>query len=161
MLEAYPGITCADWAKHVEVKPGDLVYFEPRATDMERYLGPLNGQHLFSVRVDEILCSVKKSPVFLNHERYIRSTIFPQGKWIFVKLDFESWEDITLPSGVIVKVAPEALPLQGTVIAAQNKSLEKKVILFERDSDAPITIGEQELTCMREEEILVTLRKAL
>lgn len=157
-FEKYDVITCEDYAKHVNVKNGDLIYFDPKATDMERYLGPFNGQHMFSVRVDEILCVVKKSPVFVNHERYVRSTILPQGRWVFVELNFESWEDITLPSGIVMKVAPEAIPLQGRVIAAQNKALERKNVLFERDADAPVTIDGKDLTCMRYDDILATLK---
>lgn len=141
----------------IDVKVGDKIYFDHKATDVERYMGKHEGGHLFSIQANEILCKVKKSPVFLNHERYVHE-IFPQGGWVFVQINFESWTDITTPSGVIMKVAPEAVPLQGRVVAAQKKELEGKNVLFERDADAPITIDQRELTCMPESDILATLK---
>jgi co-chaperonin GroES (HSP10) len=157
-FEQYDVITCADIAKQTDIKEGDLVYFSHQCTDVERYMGALGDKHLFSMQVNEILCVVKKSPVFINHERYVRKTIFPQGGWVFVRINMESWEDITTPNGIIMKVAPQALPLQGKVVAAQRKDLEGKNILFEQNADAPITIEGDELTCMRQDDILATLR---
>lgn len=157
-FEAYETTKFSDLAGLLDVKVGDRVYFDHKATDVERYMGRHGSGHLFSVGAHEILCRTKKSPVFRNHERYVRTEIFPQGGWVFVQINFETWADITTPSGVIMKVAPEALPLQGRVIAAQKKELEGKNVLFERDADAPITIDTMELTCMQQSDILATLK---
>ncbi len=157
-FEAYETVTMKDISKLVDVKQGDSVYFEPRATDVERYLGPYKEGHLFSVRVDEILCKTKKSPIFLSHQHHVQEKIFPQGGWVFVQIDMEDWADITTPSGIIMKVAPEALPLRGKCVAAQNSKLEKRTVLFERDADAPIDIDGRSLTCMRESDILATIK---
>lgn len=157
-FEQYETTKFSDLAPLMDAKVGDRVYFEHNSTDVERYMGTYEDGHLFSIRVDEILCVVKKSPIFLNHERFVKSTIYPQGGWVFVRINFESWEDITMPSGIIMKKAPEALPLQGKVVAAQKKDLIDKNILFEREADAPITIDGDELTCMQGSDILATLK---
>jgi len=157
-FEQYECTRFSDLKGLVDAKVGDLIYFDHKSTDLERYMGRYGDQHMFSVRVDEILCVVKKGPIFVNHEHYVKSDIFPQGHWVFVKVNMESWADITLPSGIIMKVAPEALPLQGKVIAARKKERVGKNVLFERDADAPITIDGNELTCMVESDILATLK---
>jgi co-chaperonin GroES (HSP10) len=157
-FERYECITRQDIAKLVDVQVGDTIYFEPRATDVERYLGPYKEGHMFSIRVDEILCKTKRSPIFISHQHHVQEKIYPQGGWVFVQISMEDWKDITTPSGIIMKVAPEALPLRGKCIAAQNKKLEKMEVLFEIEADAPIEIDGRSLTCMREDDILATLK---
>lgn len=158
-FERYETIKMSDIGKMVDAKVGDLVYFDHKSTDVERYMGPFKEGHLFSIQVNEIMCVVKESAIFAGYNKYKERRIFPQGGWVFVKLNMESWEDITLPgTDIVIKCAPEALPLQGKVVAAQNKKLEGKNVLFERDADAPITIGEQELTVMPESDILATIK---
>lgn len=157
-FERYESTKFSSFNGIVDIKQNDLVYFDHQATDMDRYMGKYGDQHMFSIRVDEILAVFKKGPVFINHEHYVKSHIYPQGHWVFVEINMESWADITLPSGIIMKVAPQALPLQGKVIAARRKELIGKNILFERDADAPITIDDKDLTCMPESDILATLK---
>lgn len=160
--EGYDTVKISDRAKRVNVSVGDKIYFEHTSTDMERYMGPYthNGLkgHMFAIQVNEILCSVKKSPIFLNHQHYVKEKITPQGGWVFVELDMESWESITTPNGVIIKMAPEALPLQGNVLHAQNAGLVGKTVLFTRDADAPVTVDGVEMTSMQEDEILAIIK---
>lgn len=161
-MEEYETVKMSDYGKKMNVQVGDKVYFEHTSTDMERYMGAYthNGLkgHMFSIQVNEILCVAKKSPVFINHEHYVREKIYPQGGWIFVELNMESWQSITTPNGVIVKMAPEALPLQGKVLHAQNSKLVGKDVIFNQDADAPVTIDGVEMTSMQEGEILATIK---
>lgn len=162
-FEEYETVKMSDIGKRVDAKQGDKVYFEPRATDMERYMGAYNHNglegHLFSVQVNEILCVAKKSPILINHEHYVKEKIYPQGGWVFVEISMEDWKDITTPAGVIIKVAPEALPLQGKILAAQREDLKPGLnVLFERDADAPITVDGVEMTCMQESDILAIIK---
>ncbi len=163
-FERYETVKMIDIAARVDVKVGDLIYFEHTATDVERYMGAYEHKgvkgHLFSIQVNEILCMAKKSAVFINHEHYAKEKIYPQGGWVFVKLNMESWEDITLPgTKIVVKVAPEALPLQGKIIAAQRADLKPGLdILFEREADAPITVDGEDMTCMHEDDVLAIIK---
>lgn len=157
-FEQYETIKMRDMAKLVDVQRGDKVYFDHKSTDMERYMGRYKQGHLFSVQVNEIICSVKEKPVFEGYSKYKKNKIIPQGGWTLVKVLMEDWKDITTPSGVIIKVAPEALPLQGKVMYSQKKELEGQLVLFERDADAPIVVEGQELTSMRMDDILATIK---
>lgn len=182
-IERYDVITRRDLAKKVNVKVGDRVYFMEHATDEERHLGSHKGKEHFAVAVDEIQLVVKKKHIFVNHQAKLDHDIFAQGRWVLVKPDMESWEDITLPSGIIAKVAPgakwelvpndentnlaptwqmttEGKPLQGFVRATNRKDLKVgDKIIFQRDADAPITVEGEELTIMHEDDILAKIRK--
>lgn len=159
-FEKYEFVSVYDVAKNNTVKVGDKVYFTVNATDLERYLGPYKDGHLFSMRADEILCTIKLSPIFQNHEHYTQKTIIPQNDWVFAQLDMEDWKDITKEIAgktVYLKVAPEALPLRGKVIAGPD-GLKDKHIFFEREADAPINVEGMDLTCMRKIDVLATLK---
>lgn len=157
-FESIESIKFKDIKRLLSVKVGDTVYFEHFSTDVERYMGPYDGGHLFSVQANEILCVLGERKIFESHSKYKRKEIHPQGGWVFVRINMETWEDITLPSGIIMKVAPEALPLQGRIVASQRADQIGKDVLFERDADAPITVDSKELTCMRQSDILAILR---
>jgi co-chaperonin GroES (HSP10) len=152
-------ITKKDYAKKVDVKVGDLIYFRDVATDVERYMGKYNGKHLFSISVDEIHCKIEESPVFAGYNKFKQKRIIAQGGWVLVEINMETWQDITTPSGVIIKVAPEALPLQGKIVAAQREDLVVgSNILFHQDADAPITVEGRKLTVMQEYDILAFIK---
>ncbi len=158
-FDRYDTVTMSDYAKRVNVQVGDKVYFDHKSTDVERYMGRYKDGHIFSIAVNEIVCGVRQEKIFKGYSGYKSSVIYPQGTWVFVKLNMETWEDITLPgTNIVVKCAPEALPLQGRVVAAQKKELEGKNILFERDADAPITVEGKEMTCMEERDILAVIK---
>jgi co-chaperonin GroES (HSP10) len=159
-FENYGIVSVRDVAKRNTVKIGDKVYFEHTCTDMEYYLGKHGDGHLFAMRADKILCVVKLRPIFLNHEHHAQKQIIPQGDWVFVELSMEGWDDITVEIAgkpVLMKVSPEALPLQGKVVAGP-KDLEGKTVVFEREADAPIEIEGANLTCMRLSDILATIK---
>jgi co-chaperonin GroES (HSP10) len=159
-FEKYDFVSIRDVAKNNTVQVGDRAYFLPTATDVERYLGPYAGGHLFSVRADEIICTTKKSPIFVNHEHYVQTKITPQNDWVFAEIDMEDWEEITMKVGGVdmqVKVSPEAKPLRGKCVAGPTELVDKK-ILFEREADAPVTIDGRNLTCMRLGDVLATLK---
>lgn len=155
-FEQYETMTCADVAKNVDVKIGDKVYFDHKSTDVERYMGPYKEGHIFSVRVDEIICSVKESPIFEGYNKFKQKRIIPQGLWVLVELNMETWETITV-NGIIVKQAPEAIPLQGKIVAGRDMNVGQN-ILFEREADAPITVEGRELTCMWADDVLAELK---
>lgn len=156
-FDKYEVIGKDKFARGNDINKGDVVYFDHTCTDVEHYLGAYKQGHLFAMSVENIMCVQREIQVFKGH-KLKQKRIFPQSKWVFVRLDMEDWKDVVNELGLQVKMAPENKPLQGTVVAAQNKELEGKTVLFERDADAPITVDNRELTVMRESDILATLK---
>lgn len=161
-FERYDTVTCADIAKLVDAKKGDKVYFSENATEEDRFMGPYKGGLLFAVRVDEIQAVVREMKIFTGMKRQKR--IFMQGGWVLVRLDMESWEEISvrIPGQAIplvVKAAPEAKPLRGWVVEVAKRPDLKAGdhIVFERDADAPCMVEGKELVIMKDEDILAKI----
>lgn len=159
MFNHYESITCADIGKMVDIKAGERVYFTENATERERFMGRHNDGFMYAVRVDEIQAAVRESPIFEGYSSFKKKRIIMQGGWVLVKVNMETWQDITTPSGVIMKVAPEAIPLQGTIVEVSHRPDLKPgdKILFECEADAPCTVEGQEYVIMRDEDVLVKL----
>lgn len=167
-FENYDVVTCADISKLVDAQPGDKVYFSENATEEERKMGPYQGGQMYAVRVDEIQAVVRKKAVFEGYNAYQKPKIIMQGGWVLVKLDMETWEEITIPipgqeQGLIIKSTPEAKPLRGWVEAVNHRQDLKRGdhIIFERDADAPCTIEGQDYTLMKDEDILATIQSKI
>lgn len=102
-FEAYEVITMADIAKKVDIQRFDKVYFDPKVTEPENFLGMHKERELYKVRVDQILCVIRNSE------------IITQGGWCLVEPNMETWDDIKTKSGIIKKPNPEAKYLEGTM----------------------------------------------
>lgn len=161
-FERYDVITCQDVSRLVDAKKGDKVYFTENATEEDRFMGPYKGGMLFAVRVDEIQAVVRETKIFTGYKKQDR--IFMQGGWVLVKIDMETWEEISIPVPgqaipLVVKKAPEAKQLRGWVeeVAPRPDLKRGDHIVFERDADAPCVVEGRDLTIMRDEDILAKI----
>lgn len=164
-FEKYDEITCRDVARGVDVKKGDKVYFSENATEEDRFMGPYKGGLMYSVRVDEIQAVVREGNVFQGYSGLKQKKILMQGGWVLVRLDMESWEEISIPIPgqavpLVVKSAPEAKPLRGWVeeVAPRPDLKRGDHIVFERDADAPCMVEGKELVIMKDEDILAKIK---
>jgi co-chaperonin GroES (HSP10) len=167
-FEAYDVVTCADIAKLVDAQAGERVYFSENATEEDRKMGPYQGGMMYAVRVDEIQAVVRKKAVFEGYNALQKERVVMQGGWVLVKLDMETWEEITIPvpgheQGIIIKSAPEAKPLRGWVEEVNHRKDLKRGdhIIFERDADAPCTVEGHDYTIMKDEDILATIQSKI
>jgi co-chaperonin GroES (HSP10) len=158
-FEKYEEITCKQIAELVDVEIGEKIYFDEKATEAERYMGTFEGKSLYSVRVDEIICSVR--------EKLKKTKVIAQGQWVLLKPKMEDWEDILIPipgkpkeEWLQAKVSPDTVWLTGTVHAVnrRNDLQTGDTVIFMRDADAPITVEGEELTCMYNDEVLAKIR---
>lgn len=94
-------ITRATIAEKTDIRVGDKVYFDPRATEDENLVGRHNKHELFKIAPEEIVCTVRDGEILM------------QGEWCLVEPNMESWEEITTKAGIIMKPRPEAKFLQG------------------------------------------------
>lgn len=161
-FERYEVITCQDVARTVDAKKGDKVYFTENATEADRFMGKYQGGLMYAVRVDEIQAVVREMHIFTGMKRQKR--IFMQGGWVLVRLDMETWEEISVPVPgqvvpLVVKAAPEAKPLRGWVVEVAKRPDLKPGdhIVFERDADAPCMVEGKELVIMKDEDILAKI----
>jgi co-chaperonin GroES (HSP10) len=164
-FEKYDVITCADLGKKMDVEVGDKIYFNESCTEDERFMGKYQGKLMYSIRVDEIQAIVRTSPVFEGYSKFKRSKVIMQGGWVIVKIDMETWEEISVPIPgqavpLIVKSAPEAKPLRGWIKEIDNRPDLKRGdhIIFERDADAPCMFEGEELVIMKDEDILAKIQ---
>ena len=187
--EGDPQIKLSDIAKRVDVVKGERVYFREESTDPERFMGMYEGKRMYSVRVDEIICSIRTITPFQGYNGYKQQRIVMQGNWALLQPNMETWEDITIPlpgkpkeEWLVTKVAPgakwsvevdedsgkqnwkmttEGLPLEGTIKSIRHRDDIKDgdQVLFMRDADAPITVEGKEYTCMYHDEILVKIKR--
>ncbi len=155
-FEMYKPITCKDVSKKVNVVEGEKIYFDEKATETDRYMGMYEGKLLYSIRVDEIICCIRKTPT--NKHK-----IFMQGGWLLLEPDMENWEEITIPiegknkdQWLQAKIAPEGRWLRGIVRATNGRDDLKggDKVVFVRDADAPITVEGKEYTVMMHDEVL-------
>lgn len=148
-FEGYEMITLADYAKRVNVKQGDKVYFMETVTESENFLGHYGDKSmLFRCRVDQIICSVRDGQIIM------------QGTWVLVDPVMESWGEITTETGIITKVAPEGKPLRAHVrhIQADDSNEPGDQIFYLPDSNWGITVEGKEYFGIREKEIILTVK---
>lgn len=123
-FEEWDAVTCADWAEKTDIRRFDRVYFDHRVTEPENRIGSHNGQELYAIRVDNIICSVRDGEIIM------------QGEWNLVELDMETWDEIKTPRGIYIKPAPEAKALRGIMRHFNRKDLEVgDKVVFNRGSD--------------------------
>lgn len=154
-FEKYEEITCIDIAELVDVSVGQRIYFDEKATEQERYMGMHKGKLLYSIRVDEIICSIK----FGMKKNQIQA----QGHWVILEPKMEDWNDILIPiegkpkeEWLQGKVSPDRIWLNGIVRSVNNRDdlQDGDTVIFMRDADAPITIEGKDYTCMYNDEVL-------
>jgi co-chaperonin GroES (HSP10) len=158
-FEKYEVLTCADLGRTMDVQKGDKVYFTENCTEEERFMGKFQGGLMYSIRVDEIQAVVRTKAVLEGYGGLKRSKVIMQGGWVLVRLDMETWEEITMPSGITFKSAPEAKQLRGWVEEVDNRPDLKRGdhIVFERDADAPCMFEGRDLVIMKDEDILAKI----
>jgi co-chaperonin GroES (HSP10) len=144
MAEKYAMVTLQDYGAKSTVKVGDKVYFNPIVTEEENFI---EGQHrsgVFKIRVDHIFCTV------------VDGVIHPQGGYVLVEANMESWEDITTPMGIIKKPAPEAKVCEGWIrhVTAGSELTPGELIYYIKDADWGVKIEGKEYFVMMEKEIL-------
>lgn len=138
-FEGYEAVTLKEYAQRVEVKQGEIVYFDELVTERENFLGMNNGKMLFRCRVDHIICVIREQQIKM------------QGSWLLVEPVMETWEEITTESGIIAKVAPEGKPLQAWVKHGEGAG---RKIIYVPDSNWGVTVEGQEYFGIREKEVL-------
>lgn len=160
-FEKYEEVTCAEVAQKVDVKVGEKIYFDEKATEEERFMGMHEGKRMYSIRVNEILCVIREVKPFPGMKKQKR--IIMQGGWVLLKPNMEAWEDIEIPltNGQVLygKAAPGNRPLQGFVKSVNHRTDLKAgdLVYFLKDADAPITIEGEEYTCMWEDEVIAKI----
>jgi co-chaperonin GroES (HSP10) len=152
-------ITMADMAKKVNLKVGDKVYFDEKVTERENFMGYTGGsklvggekpKYIFRCPVTQIYCKVEDGQIIM------------QGGWVLAEPDMETWEEITSPAGVIMKVEPEAKTFRAFVrhIAPRPDLEPGDHIIYVRDANVDMVVEGQTYCCMMEEEILTKIRKS-
>ncbi len=144
MAENYAMITLQDYGAKCDIKVGEKVYFNPIVTEEENFV---EGQHrsgVFKIRVDHIFCKV------------VNGVITPQGGYVLVEANMESWQDITTPMGIIKKPAPEARVCEGWIRHVQPGSELQpgQLVYYIKDADWPHKIEGKEYYVMQEKDIL-------
>ena len=140
-------VTCADIGAKTDIRNGDKIYFNYNATELDQYVGKKDGKQVFKVRVDEILCVVRDGQ------------IISQGGWVIIKPNKETWDDITNDAGIIIKTAPEKIPLEGFIVAAnftEGLKIGDKII-YHHDADWQLTIEGEEAFVIQEKDILALI----
>lgn len=168
--DEFPQVTLLDIAQKTDIRKGDKIYFDYMSTEDKRFLGPHRDGNLYQIRVDEVYCSVRIVDG--------KPQIITQGEWCLVEPDFETWEDITSPNGVITKAAPgakfeptfddetgdqvdwkmviEGKYLQGFVRHISNRKNVKAgdKIMYERNADYVVNIEGTAYYVMKESDLL-------
>lgn len=150
-FEGYDFISLQDIAKLVDVRQGDKVYFNELATEPENMMGKVMVDKviklMFKIRVDQVLAVVRDGK------------LLPQGGWLFVEPDMETWEEITTKSGIIKKPRPEAKYLRGHITHVRD-GIDLKVrdhIMYVHDADWEIKVEEKQVFAIQERDILCSI----
>lgn len=149
----YDIITMKEYANNVNVIADERVYFMETVTEDENYLGNSpDGKLLYRCRVDQIICSIRD-----DFENPGSKKPVMQGNWILVDPDMETWEEITSEGGIIMKMAPEAKPLRGTIkhIRRHPQLSPGDQIIYVQDSNWGITVEGVEYFGIKDKEIIL------
>jgi len=150
-------ITIAEYAKRVNVRENELVYFMETVTEPENFIGKdPNGLLLYRCRVDQIICAIREDLSNPGNKKPVM-----QGNWVLVEPDMETWEEITTDSGIIMKQAPEAKPLRATVkhIGPNNQVSVGDLIYYLPDSNWGLTVEGVEYFGIKDKEIILKAKK--
>jgi co-chaperonin GroES (HSP10) len=156
-FDAYDVVTYADIAKQVDVKEGDVIYFDPKITEPENKVGKNHYQLLpndiFCVMRDWLtLADGDSIPVGQKQQE---KQIAMQGEWVFVKPNMETWEEITTKSGIIMKPQPDKKWLEGVVAHTKHEHLRVgQRIVYLPNADCEIKVGEEKFYVMPVQDII-------
>lgn len=144
MAEKYEMVTLKDYGAKCSAKVGDKVYFNPIVTEEENFVEGRFRSGVFKVRVDHIFCTVDKDG------------IHPQGGYVLVEANMESWEEITTSSGIIKKPAPQAKVCEGWIrhVTEGSELPVDSLIYYIKDADWPHKIDGKEYFVMLEKDVL-------
>lgn len=153
-FEGYEAVTKRDLGAMTDVQPGDRVYFDYKITEPDNYLGMFRGQQMYRLDVEYLFCVIRKYKSTVDHR--IKKEIIMQAGWMLVEPDMETWEEITSPAGIIMKVQPKAKALRGIVRHVRNKNRLKpgEKILYEPYADYLMKVEGKDYYCMREDEVI-------
>lgn len=149
--------TLEDYAKRVNVRPNEKIYFMETVTEPENYLGKNDAGHLlYRCRVDQIICSIRE-----DFENPGSNKPVMQGNWVLVEPDMESWDEITTESGIIMKSAPEAKPLRAVIKhITRNETLAPgDLIYYLPDSNWGLNVEGIEYFGIKDKEIILKKKK--
>lgn len=152
MTEKYDMITLKDYGAKCSAKKGDKVYFNPIVTEEENFIEGAFRSGIFKIRVDHIFCTV------------VDGIIYPQGGYVLVEANMETWEEITTPMGIIKKPTPEARVCEGWIrhIGIGSDLTVGELVYYIKDADWPHTIEGKSYFVMNEKDILCGIdQKAL
>lgn len=156
-FEEFETKTLKDWGDKVDVKKGDKVYFDYTVIEPENHLGPHKDKQMYKVRVDQIYCAVRRELKDVDWVCWT-TNIYMQGGWLLADLDMETWEEITTPSGIFKKPAPEAKSLRAFV--RHSKKISNGVhIVFLPMSDAMVKVEGREYACIHEDWVIAEIPK--
>ena len=148
-FEGYQVVTLADYSKDMDVREGDKVYFMETVTEPENFLGFWGDKKaLYRCRADNVICVVRNGEILM------------QGSWVLIEPVYESWEEITTPSGIVMQPKPNIKYLMGTIkhIDDQESKAGDK-IFYIPDSNWGITVEDVDYFGIRKKEILVKILK--
>jgi len=158
-FDGYKKVTMADIGRKMTVKVGDKVYFDEKVTEPDNFMGTTGGsaiiggekpKYIYRCPVTQIIC------------RVVDGQILMQGGWVLVEPDMETWEEITSPAGVIMKLQPEAKTLRGFVRHIEDGDLKPgDHILYITDANVTTTVEGQSYFLMMNEEILAKIKKSM
>lgn len=140
-------ITLKKIGKKTDIRVGDRIYVDYKATAFDQHEGMRDGKDVFKVRVDEVICVVRDEK------------IISQGGWTLIRPHKETWEDITSEGGIITKLKPENIPLEGFVIACdftEGIAVGDKIV-YQNDADWIVKIEGEEIFAIQERDILSIL----
>lgn len=143
-FEDFKKKTLQDVGLRLSIERFDTIYFDYRVTEPDNLVGSHEGKELYKVRADQIICSVKDGE------------IIPQGGWCLVEPNMETWEEITTKSGILMKSAPQAKYLEGTVrhISPLYNIKSGDKILYEIAANWTVNIEGKDYYVIEEEDIL-------
>ena len=131
------------------IQKGDRIYFHYNVLGEEsnRY-EPI--EKIFGARYDQIYCLVRDGQ------------IIPVGQWVLCEPIAETWDDITLPSGLVVKSAPGHLYRIGKVaympeitMKGMHEDLQVgEYVLIKNNADLEVEIEEKTYYICRQKHIM-------
>lgn len=147
--DGFEPLTLADWAKNTDIQLGDKVYFDPRVTEPHNMLGVFQKKQFFKVRVDEIMCVVRRDELIM------------QGDWCLTEPIEESWESIRTASGLYKKPHPDKVYMQGKLKHFRNRTdVQKNDIIIHRPGmDWRLKVQGKEYYAIQNVDIIAKLQK--
>lgn len=137
--EGWNWITRADYGRLITAKVGDECYFHPSVTELENYLGEVDGKKLYRCQVHELIMAAG----------------VPQGGYVLIKPILKDKQQ----EGIVLSVDDEDQAQRGIVRYARpgGPVAAGEVVLFQKDADWNYWIGDERLYAMQEEDVFMVL----